>query len=39
MAEMTEGINSGRIDFERTGAEFKRGVVTPVDVFDVFSRR
>jgi uncharacterized protein YbjT (DUF2867 family) len=31
--EMLEGINSGRIDFERTGAEFKRGVVTPVDVF------
>lgn len=32
-AEMLEGINSGRIDFERTGTEFRRGVVIPVDVF------
>lgn len=31
--EMYEGINSGHVDFERDGAEFREGTVNAADVF------
>jgi len=30
--EMYAGINSGRVDYERSGAEFRRGTTPPVEV-------